>query len=134
MPTAEDLVVVRGGVVVDIDTIRQLLEDSVEDGFQPVLSVFAEVRDVSEPVVLAAQRIARTAQVRNTKIQTSTASALAAEGFTLVNEFEVYEHPSHHHVYFDWPIRDDQLQNFIDCFEQPVPSEYGLEEKARAKK
>jgi hypothetical protein len=65
------------------------------------------------------------------KVQVSTVGALVAAGFDVRKATDDGECDLHHHVHFQEPVTESQVQAFVDCFDRVVPNPTGGKRRKR---
>jgi hypothetical protein len=121
-PAPSDLVV-RGGVQRDPSGVLMRVQEAIEDGDGPVISV--SVGTSAGPRPDALHRISKIGMIPHKQIQYSTVEALTAAGLQLVPEQGDGEAPNHYHVVFSQPLQLSQAQAFVECFVGPIPNPTG---------
>jgi hypothetical protein len=115
-----EIVVVRGGVVRDVATLKEVIEDAIDVEVGPVLSVFAAPMEPGESLDDTVGRICRAARLPHSMIQVSTDRRLAEAGFTLEPDQSEGQAEMHCHVPFDDPVAESQVGQFISCLDEPI--------------
>ena len=105
-----------------IERVTRLLEDAIEDGDGPVLSVFAEPKAPGESVESVTERICRTADLPHSRILVSSAPRLASAQLHIVRSIDDGEAVNHHHVVFREPLDPVQIQAYVQCWDAPRPN------------
>ena len=75
-----DALVVRAGKVRDVETLKTKVEEAIEDGDGPVISVFCDVRR-TETETMSLYELCAESEVVHTKVQVTTVARLQAQGF-----------------------------------------------------
>jgi hypothetical protein len=128
-----DALVVRGGSSRDATAVREKVLAAVEDGDGPVLSVYVDRPGPAESPGECLARICSQAKIPHRKVQVSTVAQLIGAGFTVVHSVSEGEPSSHHHVHFvDRPIVEQWVQDFIECFAEPVANPTGGKVRRRS--
>jgi hypothetical protein len=121
-----DALVVRGGSSRYADAVREKVLAAVEDGDGPVLSVYVDHPRPAESPGECLARICAQAQIPHRQVQVSTVAQLIGAGFTVVRAVSEGEPSSHPHVHFgDRPMLEQRVQDFIECFAEPVANPTG---------
>lgn len=123
-----EALVVRGGTVRDVDTLKTKVEEAVEDGDGPVISVFCDI-ECTDTQAVSLEQLCADSGVVHTKVQVTTASRLRARGFEPILEVSNGEPFTHHHVVLTEPVQESELQAFIDCFDEPIANPVGGKRK-----
>lgn len=123
-----DALVVRGGTVRDVDTLRSKIEDAIEDGDGAVISVFCDVKR-TDTEAMSLRELCAESEIVHTKVQVTTVSRLQAQGFEPILDISNEQRFTHHHVVLDEPVQESALQAFIDCFDEPVANPAGGKRK-----
>jgi hypothetical protein len=120
-----DSLVVRGGTVRDPQTLYRKVQEAVEDGDGPVISVFCDVSRTDETAGMSLTELCGVSLVVHTKVQVSMVSRLQACGFELVRDVSNGQPFTHHHVVLAEPVQESVLGEFINCFDEPAPNPAG---------
>lgn len=123
-----DALVVRGGTVRDIATLKTKVEEAIEDGDGAVISVFCDVKRTETEAMNLAELCAES-EVIHTKVQVTTVARLQAQGFEPILDISNGQRSTHHHVELTEPVQESTLQAFIDCFDEPVANPAGGKRK-----
>lgn len=105
----------------DSAAIEQKIEDAIDDGDGPVLSVFCQQVD-QRGVAAAVERACREGAIRNGKIQVARVSTLLDVGAVLVHTAGQGEPECHYHVNFEKMTSDTRATMFLGCFAEPEPN------------
>jgi hypothetical protein len=124
-----DALVVRGGTVRDVETLRTKVEDAIEDGDGAVISVFCDVKRADTEAPMTLHDLCAESDIVHTKVQVTTVSRLQVQGFEPILDISNEQRFTHHHVVLDEPVQESALQAFIDCFDEPVANPAGGKRK-----
>ncbi|MFZ5870592.1 MAG: hypothetical protein ACOYXW_08730 [Actinomycetota bacterium] len=105
--------------------------DAVIDGDGPVLSVYVQAPEPDEPIDAVVYRLCAEADLPHRKVQVSFVERLTEQGFRITHEVSDGEVWSHHHVHFDEPVTESQVQRFINCFDEPIANPTGGKRRLR---
>lgn len=128
MPLHPDALVVRGGTVRDVATLKTKVDEAIEDGDGAVISVFCDVNRTDTEAMTLAQLCAES-EVIHAKVQLTTVARLQAQGFEPILDISNGQRLTHHHVVLAEPVQESTLQAFIDCFDEPVANPAGGKRK-----
>jgi len=129
-PLSDDAIVVRAGMERDAKGMLEGLRERVDSlGEPPKLSVFATEIQPGEAMPDTLRRLCTEARARWGKVQVATARSLRTAGFTILDERNSREGPSHYHVDLGWPVSESVLDDFIGCFDEPIPSPLSTTER-----
>jgi hypothetical protein len=128
MPLHPDAMVVRGGTVRDVATLKTKVDEAIEDGDGAVISVFCDVNRTDTDAMTLAELCAES-EVIHTKVQVTTVARLQAQGFEPILDISNGQLLTHHHVVLAEPVQESTLQAFIDCFDEPVANPAGGKRK-----
>lgn len=120
-----DKVVVRGGVKRTFEQLEPDIVDADDQGYGPVLSVFASEPTDGESLIQTVARICVDADIPNGKVQVATFNAIRAAGFRIEGYVENGWPASHCHVFFDLPVPESQIRAFVGLFGEPIPNPAG---------
>lgn len=123
-----DALVVRAGKVRDVPTLKEKVEEAIEDGDGPVISIFCDVKR-TDTEGMDLHDLCAESEVVHTKVQVTTVSRLREQGFAPILEISDGEPITHHHVVLTEPVQESRLQAFIDCFDEPVANPTGGKRK-----
>lgn len=112
--------VVRGGSVRDVPTLKEKVEEAIEDGYGACVSVFADVDKVDEESGMSLDELCRVSGLPHGKVQLSTPERLIGEGFEPQLDTSNDQGRTHHNVTFTQPVEESELLRFIGCFDEPV--------------
>lgn len=124
-PLADSAIVLRGGSLRDIQKIGAKVEAAHHRGVGPVLSVWCDESHPGESREQTLMRISLDAGIPHPKIMTSTVGELRARGFEFELDTSDGQSQYHYHVLFELPVRDSQVQAFIETFGMPEPNPTG---------
>ncbi|WKT88780.1 hypothetical protein QYR02_15240 [Microbacterium maritypicum] len=117
---ADDDVVVRGGIFNDPELILEALEDAIDMGYGPVLSVFlgklSENGDVDASVAAAC----KDGKVPHGKIRLTRVKNLRDSNFELTQDTSEGQPECHFHVHFPEAPTSVDASRFIGCFDEPI--------------
>lgn len=94
-----------------------------------VLSVHATTVGEQETVLQALYRVCFDVPIPHTTIQFSSLERVRSCGFRVEQEVGLNESPYHHHVYFEVPVTESRVQQFLDCLDGPVSNPAGGRKK-----
>lgn len=121
-----EALVIRGGTVRDVKTLKTKIEEAIEDGDGAVISVFCDVRHTdNNDNGMGLEELCRVSNVVHTKVQLSTVSRLRAEGFSPELDVSDGQPFTHHHVTIEEPVQESRLETFIKCFDEPIANPTG---------
>jgi hypothetical protein len=120
-----DALVVRGGAQLILDLLIEQIEDAVDEGDGPVLSVFCAEPLDNEDEETSVERICTVAGIPHGKVFVTRHERLANLGITLERDTSDGQAPNHYHARFDLPVGTSQVQDFIACFDGPIPNPTG---------
>jgi hypothetical protein len=123
-----DATVIRGGTVRDVAKLRTKVEEAIEDGDGPVISVFCDVKK-TDTEAMSLRELCAESEVVHGKVQVTTVSRLRAEGFEPILDISNGQRSTHHHVLLEEPVQESALQAFIDCFDEPIANPAGGKRK-----
>lgn len=116
----DDDIVVRGGTFVDANALLESIEDAVDLGYGPVLSVFVGPRESHRDFRSCVRDICVDAQVPHGKVRLSSPMRLRAQGFELIHDTSDGQPESHFHVLFPDDPTSVDVARFIACFDAPI--------------
>lgn len=119
---ADDAVVVRGGVNRNPLNVGQMVQDNLDDGDGPVLSVFVIEPGPGEPREGAVARACHDGSIRHNKVQVALLGDLRAAGFAVADERADDEAYCHYHVHFEVPVTQSRVLQWIELFSEPIPN------------
>ena len=131
MPLHPDALVVRGGTIRDVETLKAKVEDAIEDGDGAVISVFCDVWRTGQHDGATLAQLCAASDVVHTKVQVTTVRRLREHGFEPELAISNGEPETHHHVVLEEPVQESTLRAFIDCFGEPVPNPTGGKRRSR---
>ncbi len=121
---SDDAIVVRGGSTTDPDAVLSKVQDAIEDGDGPVLSVYcAELADRDKSAAVLAACVG--GDLPHSQVLVTTAGQLRAAGFELRADNEVDPPSCHHDVLFGNDPTLETVGAFIACFDGPIPNPTG---------
>lgn len=120
-----DSLVIRGGTIRDPAALKRKVENAIEDGDGPVISVFCEPERAEGAPPMALEVLCRISEVVHSKVQVTTVGRLEEAGFSLELDVSNGQPLTHHHVVVDDPVQESTLQRFIDAFDEPVATPTG---------
>jgi hypothetical protein len=95
-----DALVVRGGTVRDVATLKTKVDEAIEDGDGAVISVFCDAKR-TDTVAMTLAELCAESEVIHTKVQVTTVARLQAEGFEPILDVSNGQRFTHHHVVLD---------------------------------
>lgn len=129
MPLHSDALVVRAGKVRDVETLREKVNEAIEDGDGAVISVFCDVRCTDATDGMTLHELCAESEVVHSKVQVTTVARLREQGFEPILDVSDGQRFTHHHVALAEPVQESTLQRFIDCFGEPVANPAGGKRK-----
>jgi hypothetical protein len=128
MPLHPDALVVRGGKVRDVETLKEKVDEAIEDGDGPVISVSCDVKR-TDTEGMSLHELCAESEVPYTKVQVTTVARLREQGFEPILDISDGQRFTHHHVVLEEPVQESRLQAFINCFDEPVANPTGGKRK-----
>lgn len=119
---SDDSPVARGGISRDPTSLLQQLQDNIDDGDGPVLSVFIVEPNAERSAEQALVQACHDGPVMHGQVQVSSLGRLRSAGFLVVQEGNEGESYCHHHVYFEEPVTYSRAREWIECFDLPIPN------------
>ncbi|AFC47929.1 hypothetical protein OCO_15660 [Mycobacterium intracellulare MOTT-02] len=129
MPLHSDALVVRAGKVRDVETLKEKVDEAIEDGDGAVISVFCDVRRTDNTEGMTLHELCAESEVVHTKVQVTTVARLREQGFEPILNVSNGQRFTHHHVVLADPVQESTLQAFIDCFGEPIANPAGGKRK-----
>jgi hypothetical protein len=114
--------VVRAGVVRDVETLKEKVEDAIDEGDGPTISVFCDVDRSEDDAGLSFEELCAVSEIPNGKVQLSTGARLEEAGFRLVLDTSDDQARTHYNVIVAEPVQESELLRFIECFDEPIPN------------
>lgn len=125
MDLSPDSLAVRGGSNREVHSLVEKLEEAVEDGYGPILSVFCGNPAGGESQEETMHRICTEAGLPHPKIQVAHTRDLSALGLVLEWDTSDGQARNHFNVRFHLPVEESQVHGFISCFDGPMPNPTG---------
>ena len=123
-----DALVIRGGKVRDVETLREKVDEAIEDGDGAVVSVYCDLnRTDTDEMTLA--ELCAASEIKHSKVQVTTVARLQAAGFEPILDTSDGQLFTHHHVALEEPVQESTLRAFIDCFDEPIANPAGGKRK-----
>lgn len=108
-----------------IEGLLESVEDAIDDGAGPVLSVYiGNARDGESREGLRL-RLCLEADVPHRQIRETTVGRLSAAGITLVHSVAEGEPLCHFHILFAGIPSIVDLETLVNCFDSPIPNPAG---------
>lgn len=121
MNLEDDALVLRGGIP-DENRWLQAVLDALDEGSQPVLSVFANNYDTGENETQLIRRIAMNADIKHGKVAVTTAGRIRALGLRLEHDPTQGQSENHFHVVFATAPSKIMVRDLIRIFSVPFPN------------
>ncbi len=112
---------VRGGMVRDPAVLLSQLQDLIDQGKPPAVSLRWREREPDESDEMYLLRVCTEGRIKHGKIQLSLRSTLEANGFELVLDRPGGDPLHHCDVLFDQPLTLERARAFIASFSEPIP-------------
>lgn len=122
--------IVRGGSNRDPDDLVERIEDAIADGYGPVLSVNCGHPEDDETVTDSLRRICAVAGLPHGTVQVARYERIKALGITLTSDTSEEQAENHYHAWFGVPVAKSQVQDFIVCFDGPIPNPTGGKQRS----
>jgi hypothetical protein len=113
-------VVVRGGIFSDPDLILEVVEDAIDMGYGPVLSVFVGKIAAHDNVESSVRAACVDGSIPHGKVRFCHARELIDAGFELVHDTSAGQPECHFHVLFPEEPTSVDADRFIRCFGEPI--------------
>ncbi len=123
--------VVRGGISRDADDLVEKLEDAIEDGYGPVLSVNCGEPEPGESFTETLHRICSTGGLPHGSVQVAPYERLEELGIPLTSDTSDGQAENHYHARFGEPVEKSQVEDFIACFDGPILNPTGGKKRSR---
>ena len=102
----------------DVQSLKDKVEDSIEEGDGPNISVFCDVDAfLDHNVGMSLEELCTVSEIPHGKVQLSTARRLEAAGFHLVLDTSGDQARTHFNVTVAEPVQESELSRFIECFD-----------------
>jgi hypothetical protein len=118
---SDDAIVIRGGRQRDSSVIVTGLQQVVDDGGSPNLSVYAADPFPGDVLVTVAWLV-KESQIPHTNVQVSTIGRLRASGFEILEVRRPDEPTCHYEYSFSLPLDQYEVRRWISCFNDPIPT------------
>lgn len=122
---------VRGGSNRDADDLVDKIEDAIADGYGPVLSVNCGQPEDGESFAETLHRICAVAGLPHGSVQVARFEWIEALEITLTSDTSNGQAANHYHAWFAVPVEKSQVQDFIACFDSPIPNPTGGKKRSR---
>lgn len=119
----DDSLVVRGGTPDDERWLDSIL-DAIDEGQEPVLSVFCDRRAEGEDMLKTIFRIASTADIPHGKVSATTVGKIINLGLKLEYDASNGQSENHFHIVFPAEPSIMEVRELIGVFSEPFPNPY----------
>lgn len=113
---AAEAMVIRGGSQRDPSFLLGRLTKLMEKGKRPAASVFAMNQQKGSNRDALLKQLCEASDLPHPKVQVAVLSALTTKGFTLELDTSDGQAECHYNVYFDEPVTEARVIDFIQCF------------------
>lgn len=126
-----DTLVVRGGVSRDPEALMERIEDAIEDGYGPVLSVNCGQPHDGESFTETLHRICTIGRLPHGSVQFTRYDRLDELDVPLTSDTSEGQAENHYHAWFRSPVEKSQVEDFIACFEGPIENPTGGKKRSQ---
>ncbi len=127
----DEALVVKGGVVRDVDGVRSKIEAAIEDGYGPCHSVFVGKSNGTGGEPMTLEQICMQSHIPHGQVQVATVGQLRAAGCRFEYDPSGGQGELHHNVCLPEGMTESDLQRFIDCFDEPVSNPHRAQGRQR---
>lgn len=117
MPSSS--LVVRGGTKRGFKSLVDDIEDAIDQGYGPVLSVYVGEQLESESYLDALHRLCKDADIPHGKVQVARLGQLRESDIQIERYVENGWAETHCHVIFSVPLRESEVDSFSELFSDP---------------